>query len=116
VIAVEPERAPTLRRALEAGEPVDVDVSGVAADSLGARRVGNHVFPIAQHFVADALLVSDDEIVAAQKALWDVLRVVVEPGGAAAFAALLSGRYKPTTDERVAVLLCGANTTAVSFG
>ena len=115
LVGVEPERAPTLRRALDAGEPADVAVSGVAADSLGAARIGANVFPIARKFVADALLVSDQEILAAQKALWDVMRVVVEPGGAAAFAALLSGRYRPGPDERVAVLLCGANTTAVSF-
>ncbi|MDR3474725.1 MAG: threonine/serine dehydratase [Devosia sp.] len=115
VIGIEPERAPTLRRALDAGEPIDVDVSGIAADSLGARRLGGTVFPIARNYVTDALLVSDEEIVAAQKTLWDVLRVVVEPGGAAAFAGLLSGRYKPAADERVAVLLCGANTTAVKF-
>ena len=115
VIGVEPELAPTLRRALDAREPVDVEVSGIAADSLGARRLGSNVFPIAESYVADALLVSDAEIVAAQRALWDVLRVVVEPGGAAAFAALLSGRYRPRADERVAVLLCGANTTAVRF-
>jgi threonine dehydratase len=115
VIGVEPARAPTLQRALAAGAPVDVDVSGIAADSLGAGKLGSNVFPLARAFVADALLVTDDEIVAAQKALWDVLRVVVEPGGAAAFAGLLSGRYRPAAGERVAVLLCGANTTAVHF-
>lgn len=115
VVGVEPERAPTLRRALDAGEPVDVDVAGLAADSLGARRLGSNVFPIVRDYLADALLVSDDEIAAAQRTLWDALRVVVEPGGAAAFAALLSGRYLPAKDERVAVLLCGANTTAVHF-
>lgn len=114
IIGAEPERAPTLRRALDAGRPVDVDVSGLAADSLGARRLGSNVFPIAQRFVADALLVGDDDIAAAQQALWDVMRVVVEPGAATAFAALLSGRYRPAAGERVAVLLCGANTT-ISF-
>jgi threonine dehydratase len=116
VVGVEPERAPTLRRALDAGEPVDVEVSGIAADSLGARRLGGNAFPIARDHVANAILVSDEEIVAAQKMLWDVLRVVVEPGGAAAFAGLLFGRYRPAPGERVAVLLCGANTTAVDFG
>jgi len=115
VVGVEPERAPTLARALEAGQPVDVAVSGVAADSLGAGRIGSLVFPIAQQFVAGSLLVTDGEIVAAQSALWDVLRVVVEPGGAAAFAALLSGRYQPRADEKVVVLLCGANTSSVHF-
>jgi len=116
VIGVEPERAPTLRRALDAGAPLDVAVSGLAADSLGAARLGGNVYPIVREFLADALLVTDDEIRAAQRALWDTLRVVVEPGGAAAFAALLSGRYRPGASERVAVLLCGANTTAVDFG
>ncbi|HVW92166.1 MAG TPA: threonine/serine dehydratase [Devosia sp.] len=115
VIGVEPERAPTLRRALDAGQPVDVDVSGLAADSLGARRLGSNVFPIVRDYLADALLVSDEEIAAAQRTLWDVLRIVAEPGGAAAFAALLSGRYLPAKGERVAVILCGANTTAVHF-
>jgi threonine dehydratase len=116
VIGVEPETAPTLHAALGAGQPVDVKVTGLAADSLGARRLGATVFPIAKVCVADALLVGDADIRAAQEALWDVLRVVVEPGGAAAFAALLSGRYRPRPDERTAVLLCGANTTAVDFG
>ena len=116
VIGVEPEGAPTLRRALDAGGPVDVEVSGIAADSLGARRLGENVFPIARDHVAGALLVSDAEIVAAQRALWEVMRVVVEPGSAAAFAALLTGRYRPAARERIAVLLCGANTTAVDFG
>ncbi|HTJ57819.1 MAG TPA: threonine/serine dehydratase [Devosiaceae bacterium] len=115
VIAVEPERAPSLTRALEAGEPVDVDVSGVAADSLGARRAGVLATGISRRFVAFTVLVTDEEIIAAQKALWDVLRIVAEPGGAAAFAALYSGRYRPRRDERVSVVLCGANTTAVHF-
>jgi threonine dehydratase len=115
VIGVEPETAPTLQAALAAGQPVDVEVAGLAADSLGARRLGATVFPIAGAYVAEALLVGDADIRAAQEALWDVLRVVVEPGGAAAFAALLDGRYRPRPDERIAVLLCGANTTAVHF-
>ena len=115
IVGVEPERAPTLDRALAAGGPVDVDVSGIAADSLGARRLGGNVFPIVRDFGVKSVLVSDAEIVSAQQALWDKLRVVVEPGGAAAFAALLSGRYRPAPEERVAVLLCGANTTAVHF-
>jgi len=116
IVGVEPEGAPTLRRALDAGHPVDVEVSGIAADSLGARRLGDNVFPIAREHVAVALLVTDDDILAAQRALWDKLRVVVEPGSATAFAGLLSGRYRPAPDERVVVLLCGANTTAVDFG
>jgi threonine dehydratase len=116
VVAVEPETAPTLHDALKAGRPVDAPAGGIAADSLAPRQVGALMFPIAQHFVAEALLVSDDAIREAQWRLWDVLRVAAEPGGAAALAALLSGRYRPAKDERVAVLLCGANTAAVDFG
>jgi threonine dehydratase len=116
VMAVEPEAAPTLHDALQAGHPVDAQAGGIAADSLAPRQVGELMFPIAQRFVAQSVLVSDDAIRDAQRRLWDVLRVVAEPGGAAALAALLSGRYRPAKDERVAVLLCGANTTAVDFG
>ena len=115
VVAVEPEGAPTLYRALEAGRPVDAPAEGIAADSLAPKQVGRVMFPIAQRHVAQAVLVTDDAIRAAQKALWDNVRVVAEPGGAAAFAALLSGRYMPREGERVAVLVCGANTTAVQF-
>src|ERR1051326_2914816 len=115
VIGVEPERAPTLHRALAAGQPVDVEVGGVAADSLGARRVGELMFPIAQKFVAQTFLVADDQIVAAQKALWQKLRLIVEPGGATALAALLSGAYKPHPGERVGVVLCGANADLAKF-
>lgn len=109
IISVEPEAAPTLARALEAGHPVDVEVGGIAADSLGARRVGDLMFPIAQQYVT-ALLVTDEAIADAQKILWDALRIVAEPGGATAFAALLSGRYTPQPGERVGVIICGANT------
>jgi threonine dehydratase len=115
VIAVEPEEAPTLARALEAGEPVDAPTGGLAADSLAPRRIGRLVFPIAQRHVARAVLVTDDAIRAAQQALWRVLRVVVEPGGACAFAALLSGRYVPAPGARIGVVLSGGNTTAVDF-
>jgi threonine dehydratase len=93
---------------------VDVPVSGVAADSLGARRLGEISFALSGG-VDRCLLVSDEAIVGAQKTLWDVLRVVSEPGGAAAMAALLAGKYVPAKGERVGVLLCGANTTAVKF-
>jgi threonine dehydratase len=116
VVSVEPEAAPTLHDALKAGRPVDAPAGGIAADSLAPRQVGQLMFPIAQRHVAEAVLVSDDAIRDAQRRLWDVLRVVAEPGGATALAALLSGRYMPAKDERVAVLLCGANTTAVDFG
>src|SRR5580700_7172347 len=113
VVSVEPEAAPTLHDALKAGHPVDAPAGGIAADSLAPRRVGELMFPIARDNVADIVLVTDDAIRQAQEALWSNLRLVTEPGGAAAFAALLSGRYKPAAGERVAVLLCGANTTAV---
>jgi threonine dehydratase len=115
VVAVEPEGSPTLHLALQAGQPVDAPAQGIAADSLAPKRVGKLMFPIAQAFVERAVLVSDNDIRAAQIALWDKVRVVAEPGGAAAFAALLSGKYVPERDERVAVLICGANTTAVKF-
>jgi threonine dehydratase len=115
IVAVEPRQAPTLHDALAAGRPVDAPAGGVAADSLAPKRVGEMMFPIARAFVERAVLVEDEEIVAAQKALWDGLRVVAEPGGATAFAALLSGRYVPAADERLAVLVCGSNTTAVKF-
>jgi len=116
VVSVEPEAAPTLHDALEAGHPVDAPAGGIAADSLAPRQVGRLMFPIARQYVAAAVLVSDDAIRDAQHRLWDVLRVAAEPGGATALAALLSGRYRPARDERIAVLLCGANTTAVDFG
>ncbi len=115
IVAVEPEGSPTLHLALAAGEPVDAPAEGIAADSLAPKRVGELMFPIAQAFVERSILVSDDDIRAAQHALWDKVRIVAEPGGAAALAALLSGRYAPGPDERVAVLVCGANTTAVKF-
>lgn len=115
VVSVEPELAPTLHNALKAGAPVDSPTGGIAADSLAPRRVGTLMFDIAKHHITEAVLVPDAAIKEAQERLWQTLRVVSEPGGATAFAALLSGAYKPTKDERVAVLLCGANTTAVSF-
>jgi threonine dehydratase len=116
LIGVEPEAAPTLTNALRAGHPVDSPAGGLAADSLAPKRVGDLMFPIAQKFVEKVILVSDDDITQTQEALWSVLRVVTEPGGAAAFAALLSRRYQPAAGERVGVLLCGANTTAVNLG
>ena len=115
VVGVEPEEAPTLTRALEAGAPVDAPAGGVAADSLAPRRVGSLMFPIARRHMAGTVLVPDEAIRESQRALWKVLRVVAEPGGAAAFAALLSGAWKPKAGARVGVLLCGANTTAVEF-
>lgn len=115
VVGVEPETAPTLTRALEAGEPVDAEAGGIAADSLAPKRVGALMFPIAQNHVSRVLLVPDEAIVEAQRKLWDVLRIVAEPGGATALAALLSGRYVPRKGERIAVIVCGANTDAVSL-
>jgi len=115
LIGVEPAAAPTLTDALAAGRPVDAPAGGLAADSLAPRRIGSLAFPLARSFVAGTLLVEDAEIRQAQETLWRVLRVVAEPGGAAALAALLSGRYRPAPGERVGVLLCGANTTAVDF-
>lgn len=110
IFAVEPELAPTLKLAFEAGHPVDAPAGGIAADSLAPRQVGQIMFPIAQKYVQDSLLVTDDEIREAQKKLWETLRIVAEPGGAAAFAALLSGRYKAKPGERVGVIVCGGNT------
>src|SRR5437868_3008481 len=115
VVGVEPEAAPTLRRALEAGRPVDAEAGGIAADSLAPRRVGELMFPIARAYVARVALVSDAAIRRAQEALWNSVRIVAEPGGAAAFAALLSGVYTPAPGERVGVIVCGGNSTAVDF-
>jgi threonine dehydratase len=110
VISVEPEGCPTLATALAAGRPVPAPVGGLAADSLGATQVGALMFPIAQAHVSQAVLVGDEAIAAAQSLLWDRLRLIAEPGGAAALAALLSGVFIPPQGARVGVLLCGANT------
>jgi threonine dehydratase len=115
VVGVEPEASPTLERALAAGRPVDAEAGGIAADSLAPRRVGTLMFPIAQRHVARVVLVTDEAIRQAQKALWAAVRVVAEPGGAAAFAAVLSGRYRPQPGERVGVVVSGGNTVAVDF-
>lgn len=115
LIAVEPHASPTLHRALEAGQPVDAEAGGIAADSLAPRRVGQLMFPLAQRFVDRVVLVEDDAIRRAQLELWRVLRVASEPGGAAALAALLTGAYRPAAGERVGVVLCGGNTDAVKF-
>ena len=115
VISVEPTEAPTLQRALSAGRPVDSPAGGIAADSLAPRQVGQQMFPIAQKYVHSALLVSDDEIIAAQRKLWETTRIIAEPGGATAFAGLLSGRYKPEPGERVGVIVCGGNTDILNM-
>jgi threonine dehydratase len=115
VIGVEPLAAPTLTRALEAGGPVDAEAGGLAADSLAPRRVGEQVFPIVQEYARQTVLVSDAAIADAQATLWRGLRIVTEPGGAAAFSAILSGAYRPAAGERVAVIISGGNTAAVDF-
>jgi threonine dehydratase len=115
IIAVEPQLAPTLYRAFAAGKPVDAEAGGIAADSLAPRRVGELMFPIAQRYVDRVTLVSDEAIQQGQAALWQTLRVATEPGGAAAFAALLSGQYRPERGERVGVVVCGGNTSDVKL-
>jgi len=109
VVGVEPEGSRALHAALEAGRPVDVPVSSIAADSLGARRVGALNFAIARKYVAGVALVPDAAIIEAQRRLWRDFSIVAEPGGAAAFAALLSRAFRPEKGERVGVLVCGAN-------
>ena len=115
VVGVEPEGAPTLTAALEAGRPVDAETGSVAADSLAPRRVGEIMFPIARAFVDRVVLVGDAAILGAQRALWSALRLVAEPGAAAPLAALLSGAYVPAAGERVGIVISGANTSAVDF-
>ena len=109
VVAVEPTGARTLNAALESGPETEVEVSGIAVNSLGARRIGRICYDLASERLADSVVVSDDSIAAAQEALWRECRQLVEPAGAAALAALVSGAYRPASDERVAVLVCGAN-------
>jgi threonine dehydratase len=110
VVGVEPRLAPTLTAALAAGHPVDAPAGGVAADSLAPRRAGTIALSIAQSFVDRVLLVDDEDILRAQTALWESARIVAEPGGAAALAALMPGAYTPRAAERVAVIICGGNT------
>jgi threonine dehydratase len=109
VVALEPERAPTLHSARAAGRPVDVEVGGIAADSLGARRIGDIAWQVAQQHVHDSLLLTDDAIRAAQQWLWRELKLAVEPAAALGLAALQSGAYRPREGETVALILCGAN-------
>jgi threonine dehydratase len=110
MVAVEPYSCPTLHAALDAGHPIDVSVSGVAADSLGARRVGDIAFSVASRVSPVSVLVNDDAIVSARLKLWRDYRIPAEHGAAAAFAALSSAAYQPVGGERVAVVVCGANT------
>lgn len=116
VVGVEPRLAPTLSMALAAGGPVDAPAGGIAADSLAPKRIGKLVFPMARRHVSRAVLVEDEDIVHAQQALWESVRIVAEPGAAAPLAALLSKAYVPAAGERVGILVSGANTTAVNFG
>ena len=115
IVAVEPEKAPTLRMALDAGRPVPAPAGGIAADSLGPGQIGALMFPIAQSHVDASLLVAEEAIHEAWRLLWDRFRLAVEPGGAVALAALISGAYRPEPGEKLGVLLCGANTDAVRF-
>jgi threonine dehydratase len=110
VVSVEPESCPTLYTALREGQPVPVEVSGLAADSLGARQVGGLMFEVARQHIGTAVLVPDDAIRAAQRLLWDTCRIVTEPGGATALAALLCGAFMPPEGSRIGVLVCGGNT------
>jgi threonine dehydratase len=109
VIGVEPDRCPTLSSALRAGEPVDVEVGGVAADALGAARAGVISMGIATRFVREVVTVSDDDIIRARRVLWEVCRIAAEPGAATTLAALLSGAYRPQAGERVCLVICGGN-------
>lgn len=115
VVSVEPEACPTLATALRQGRPTPAPVGGMAADSLGARQVGALMFPLAQAHVAEAVLVSEEAIAEARRRLWDGARLLVEPGGAVALAALIGGRFVPPPGARVGVLLCGGNTDPRSF-
>jgi threonine dehydratase len=109
VVALEPELAPTLYRACEAGQPVDVSVGGIAADSLGARRIGDIAWAVTRAQVDDALLLSDESIRRAQLWLWKEMKLAVEPAAALPLAALQSGAWVPRADERVCLIICGAN-------
>jgi threonine dehydratase len=115
VVGVEPEGAPTLTEAVRAGRPVDAEAGSIAVDSLAPRQVGELTFAILSHHATGVVLVDDDAIRNAQDVLWERLRLVAEPGGCAALAALLSGRYRPEPGETLAVVISGANTTAVDF-
>jgi threonine dehydratase len=116
VVALEPERAPTLFRAREVGEPVDVDVGGIAADSLGARRIGVIAWEVARRHVHDALLLPDEAIRAAQGWLWREMKLAVEPAAALPLAALQTGAYVPVAGEKVCLVVCGANVDPATLG
>ena len=109
IVALEPQGAPTLHRALAAGTPVDVEVSGIAADSLGARRIGSLAWQVAQRHAMQSLLLTDKDIRDAQRWLWQSMKLAVEPAAALPLAALRSGAWRPLEAQRVALVLCGAN-------
>lgn len=109
IVAIEPETSCALNAALQNQQPVDVEVSGVAANALGAKRIGNICFDLAQSQGITSVTVTDTAITSAQKALWMQHRILVEPAGATALAALMSGAYQPAEGERIAVLICGGN-------
>ena len=115
VVALEPELAPSLFKAREAGEPVDVAVSGIAADSLGARRIGSLAWELTQAHVRDALLLQDAAIRSAQLWLWNELKLAVEPAAALPLAALQSGAYVPRAGEKLCLIICGANVDRASL-
>ena len=115
LVGAEPEGAPTLTEALRAGRPVDAAVGSIAVDSLAPRRIGELTFAILTRYAAQVVLVDDDAIRRTQDLLWERLRLVAEPGGCAALAAVVSGRYRPAAGETLAVVISGANTTAVDF-
>ena len=109
IIGVESYGTASMHSALQVGHPVDVEISGLAADALGARRVGTIPFAIAQQYVDHVELVSDEAIQHGQRALWDDVRIVAEPSAAACVAVLLEGLYRPLADERVGIVICGGN-------
>ena len=115
VVGVEPDGSRALAAALEADAPVDVEVKSIAANSLGAKRVGELNFDIARRFVSEVVLVADRAIAEAQRQLWAEVSIIAEPGGAAAFAAIANGAYRPERDERVGVLVCGSNADLATF-
>ena len=115
IVSVEPELCPTLHDALKAGQPIPAPVGGIAADSLGARQAGSLMFPIAQRFVSQTILVTDEAVRAAQRRLWDDFRLIAEPGGAVAAAAVLSGRFVPPPNARIGIVVCGANADPASI-
>lgn len=115
IVAVEPERAPTLARALGAGRPVEVEVGGIAADALGATCIGEIAFGLAEEFVDQSCLVTDEAIAGAQRYLWQAARIIAEPGGATALSAILAGAYRPAPGERVVVVVCGGNADLKDF-